>query len=293
MVTKKQPTRKQLIARAKFVRMVRARAKALKAAKRAAGIKTTRRPATKRRATAKHTVRRNIRTVPRAKAGVSVRKNGRKLYGAAAAAVLASRKKRVAPKKRGTLLANGRKHNGIFRSAARAAISKRLSAPIRFGRRRNSSTPSNIQDVHKMFLGRESTKTFNITAPSNTPKDVAVLGPLVCLKTRDEEFIFAKGEAWVATDGQAKKLYILGDKYAHGLEPNANYGHITEIRYEARKDHINPFKWRKRRRNANVTEYFHFFGEENGRRPRLQSDRDRLLHVSGGDYKIKAEGIIN
>ncbi len=300
MATKKAPSRKQLAARKKFVKMVRARAKALKAAKRAIGTKARRAPAKRvtRRAPAK---RRN--TMKRKAPSVSVMKAGRRLFGAAAAAVLAKqgakkRNPRVVVKvkangKRRSTLLTGRKRNGVFRTAARRAIARRLSAPIRFGRRRNSGVPSNIQAVHKMFLGRESTKAFNVTAPSDTPKDVAVLGPLVCLKTKDETFEFGRGEAWLATDGQAKKLYILGDKYATALDPNANYGPITEVRYEARKDHINPFRFRKRRRNASVTEYFHFFGEEDGRRPHLRSDRDRLLHISGGNFKIRAEGIVN
>lgn len=349
--TEKAPTRKQLAARAKFARMVKARAKAAATAKRAAGYRKVKgmwvAPKTQNPKGQKHgfwvsgqsakrsktitkyvkakskkhaisktsrkiggfktstlqarpapwhsesftgtavgkSIRRHKRKVAKRGNPLSVIKNGRRLYGAAAAAVLA---KRAGGKKRATT-----KRNGIFTRTAKAAISKRLTQPIRFRRKRNSSTPAAINDVHKMFLGRPSTKSFSVKAPSNTPADVAVLGPLVCLKTRDEEFAFSKGEAWIATDGKAQKLYILGDKYAGGIEPNSNFGHITEIRYEARKDHINPFKWKRRRRNAQVTEYFHHFGEVTGVRPRLQSDKERLLHIVGGQYSIKSEGIVN
>ena len=311
---KKAPTRKQLIARKKFVKMVRARARALKAAKRGHRNAAPKRAAVKRRvATTKANPRR------RKLAGVSVRKGGRKLYGAAAAAVLRKRGKknpRFGPKgekvyqaikktraygkrTKSVAAATARKmfgknprhrSNGIFRSAARAAISRRLSAPIRFRRRRNSGTPADIQEMHKTFLGRESKNSFEITAPQGTPKDVAVLGSLVCLKTEDEDFEFDKGEAFLGADGRGN-LYVLGD--TDPVEPNTNLGHIEEIRYEAKKDHLNPFRWKRRKRNSNLIEYYHYFGEEDGKMPHLKSDSDGLLHISGGNYRVEAEGIIN
>ena len=319
-IRKKPPTRKQLAARRKFVKMVRARARAARAAKRNAAPKrrvvtTTKRWANPRRGKL---------------AGLSVRKGGRKLFGAAAAAVLRKRGKKnprfgpkgekvyqaikkagaygkrtasVAaatarkmfgknPKRRGTLLTS-RTKNGIFRTAARQAISRRLHAPIRFRRRRNpNGTPEDIAAMHEMFLGRPTESTFEITAPAGTPKDVAVLGSLVCLKTEEEDFEFDKGEAYLGADGRAN-LYVLGDTTP--VETNTNFGEIEEIRYEARKDHLNPFRWRRRkaRRNSSNVEYFHFFGEEDGVMPKLKSDGDGLLHISGGNYTVEAEGIIN
>lgn len=265
---------------------------------------------------------------------VSVVKNGRRLYGAAALAVLKSRAKRKNPKdflstmldrpttrkkyvdrsyrgrgskahrrRYGTSTPKGvvwrpestmkrrlpnRGRNGILRTAARQAISKRLTQPIRFGRRRNSA-PAGIEAMHETFLGRGTVGYEDITAPQGTPKDVAVLGNLVCLKTEDEDFIFDKGEAYLGADERGN-LYVLGDTTP--VETNTNFGHIEEIRYEAKKDHINPFRWRRRaKRNSGNVEYFHYFGEETGVMPKLKSDGDGALHISGGNYTIEPEGI--
>jgi hypothetical protein len=253
--------------------------------KRAARLARTRKPARLKKIAA-----RKAQGLDSFLGGLTVRKNGRRLYGAAAAAVLA---KRAGGKKRGTLLANGKRRNGIFRTAARQAIAKRLTQPIRFGRKRhNPGAPADIAAMHETFLGRPTKGHFEITAPQGTPKDVAVLGSLVCLKTEDEDFEFDKGEAYLGADGRGN-LYVLGDTAP--VETNTNFGHIEEIRYEAKKDHLNPFHWRRRksRRNSSNVEYFHYFGEEDGVMPKLKSDGDGLLHISGGNYTVEAEGIIN
>lgn len=344
----KAPTRKQLAARKKFVKMVRARARAARAAKKNPKLLKTRAQKAAYKSLRKYHSKKVAKGFiksgyGRKKNPVSVMKNGRRLYGAAAQAVLASRGKKTTKRRRNVEMGfysggvfhpirassdysavaahetpsarsrgskrghalrgvrtrmaaakKGRKNprNGIFRSAARAAISRRLSAPIRFRRRRNSGTPEDIKQMHEMFLGRPTESTFEITAPAGTPKDVAVLGSLVCLKTEEEEFDFDKGEAYLGADGRGN-LYVLGDTTP--VETNTNFGEIEEIRYEARKDHLNPFRWRRRktRRNSSNVEYFHYFGEEDGVMPKLKSDGDGLLHISGGNYTVEAEGIIN
>lgn len=348
-VRKKAPTVKQLRARAKFVKMIRARARAAKAAKRAAGVKRpARRTVFGRKPLVKKATARR-RNVSAKKTTATVRKNGRKLYGAAALAVLKSRgsKKRATTKrrnaetqssahpisvrhyyrsggpgyasawkraeskgqqrlfkmngakknsrKRGTLLSGRKKPNGIFRSAIRSAVSKRLSAPVRFGRRRNSGTPPGIEEMHEKFLGRATKSSYDIIAPAGTPKDVAVLGELTALKTEDEEFHFDKGEAFMGADAKGN-LYVLGEVQ---VEANTSFGEIEEIDYLARKDHLkaNPFNWRHRRkarRNpGQLIEYYHEFGEEGGALPKLKSDSDGMLHITGGSYTIEPEGITN
>lgn len=296
-----------------------------------------------KRATVKRATRRNAGT--RKKITATVRKGGRKLYGAAAAAVLASRagrKKKANPRKktmldfigsgkygkRGTrryrdLAPRGKGSkahrraygsplgagyhwtpqstkkrklpNGIFRTAARQAISRRLTKPIRFGRRRNSAAPAGIEQMHEKFLGRPSSGSFEIVAPQGTPKDVAVLGELTKLKTEDEEFVFDKGEAYMGADSKGN-LYVLGDVQ---VEANTNFGEIDEICYLARKDHLqeNPqrirgSRRRKARRNpAQLIEYYHHFGEDGGTLPKLKTDSDGMMHIAGGSYTIEAEGI--
>lgn len=190
--------------------------------------------------------------------------------------------------------ATKKRRNGVFRTAARQAIAKRLSAPV-FGRRKRNGAPAGIEQMHEKFLGRPTHKTDRLLAPSGTPADVAVLGELTKLKTDDEEFIFDKGEAFMGADAKGN-LYVLGDVL---VEKNANFGKIEEICYLAKKDHLNPAhirgsRRRKARRNpGQLIEYYHYFGEEGGTLPKLKSDSDGALHIAGGSYTIEAEGITN
>lgn len=314
MPVKKKPSVKQLRARAKFVKMVRARARAAKAAKRAA----SKRPVVRQRnwslrkktyrvggglGTVKARSKKGARKAWRKLTGnpsPSVTKNGRKLYGAAALAVLKSRgsKKRVNPKKRGVMLTSRKKPNGIFRSAIRSAVSKRLSAPVRFGRRkRNGNAPEPIEAMTQKFLGHptDPAREMDVIAPQGTPRDVARLGDLVLLKTDTEEFAFEDGEAYLLADGR-DNLYVgfASDADVNSIEPNTNFGHLEQVNYVAQKDHLNPRNRRhsrKKRRNGEPIEWFHHFGEEGGQLPKLQSDADGMLHIVGGSYTIEAEGI--
>jgi hypothetical protein len=286
---------------------------------------------------------------------VNVVKNGHRLYGAAAQAVLAkragtkrrrnyatdgyytpdgkfipirsapgySRKRAGEPplKKKARFATKEKKRNprnGIFRTAARGAISRALTKPRSFkvskpawaqrtrtaskastiagwrrSRKKNSGAPAGIEQMHEKFLGRPSSHSFDIVAPSGTPKDVAVLGELTKLKTEDEEFMFEKGEAYMGADSKGN-LYVLGDVQ---VEQNTNFGELEQICYLARKDHLeaNPFRFRHRKAKRNpgtLTEYFHDFNEDgNGRAPKLKSDMDGMLHIQGGSFTVEPEGI--
>lgn len=268
---KKPPSVKQLRARAKFVKMVRARARAAKAAKRGTGK------------------RRNVEQGYMA---------GGVFHPIRSSSDYSAKRAHEAVKKKARFATKGKKRNprnGIFRSAARAAISRRLTKPIRFGRKRNQGTPVGIEQMHEKFLGRPTHGTHEIIAPQGTPHDVAVLGELTKLKTEDEEFLFEKGEAYMGADAKGN-LYVLGDVQ---VEANTSFGAIEEIDYLARKDHINPARIRgsrrrKARRNpGTLVEYYHFFGEEGGSLPKLKTDGDGMMHITGGSYTIEAEGITN
>lgn len=264
MATKKPPTRKQLAARKKFVKMVRARARAAKAAKRAA----TKRPV--RRVTAR-----------------STRKPG------------ASRKRTAnrSAKNPVVVVRNGkRKGNGIFRTAARQAISRRLTQPIRFGRkrrkRRNSETPPAIAQLHEDFLGVPVKSTSEVAAPDGTPIDVMVCGPLTQIVSEIETFDFDSRDGAKLGADSKEKLHVLGDIH---VESNADFGKLLEISYVAAKPHLeNPRRrrngWHRRKRNGRV-EWFHKFGEGGTALPRLKTDREGMFHICGGGYTIEPEGI--
>jgi hypothetical protein len=312
MPVKRKPTRKQLAARKKFVKMVRARARASRAAKRNAGAKSVTRHMTRTAAPS-----RKRATARNARKAITVVKNGRRLHGAAAQAVINARKKNSG-KRAGTLL-SGRKKNsgrkvvrlspskqggvhrrtraykrvgnkGFWSGQIKRAVGRRLHAPIR--RRRNQS--SAIEEVHQRFLGRPIDNTFEIEAPDGTPKDVVVM-PLTLLVTDEgEEFAFKEGEAFLGID-TSDHLHVLGDIH---IESNADLGHIEEVRYVAQKDHLNPgglhIRGSRRRRRRNSTEpieYYHYFGEEGGTLPKLKTDDEGMLHIVGGSYTIEPEGI--
>lgn len=347
------PTPKQLKARRKFVRMVRAGAKLARAAKRnsAAGerrhrassfyvppTRKSRKPAKKRGVLrrAAGAVRSGLRTQAgvmalsrrrNRKKGVTVRKNGHTLHGAAAQAVLKSRRKhssstgkatagrrrsknrvtvrrnghtlhgaaaqavlnsrkrstkRSTTKRRGTLLSERKKNrrrvkvgNGIFRSAARRAISRRLHSPI--GRRRRNQAPAGVEAIHRAFLGRPTDAVSTMPAPDGTPRDVAVLGELVQLKSETETFDFSPGEAQLAANPRGD-LFVLGDC---SVESNTDFGRLHELSYVAEKEHL----------EGKEVEYYHKFGEEGGRPPKLRTDREGMFHIVGGSYSIQPEGI--
>lgn len=288
MPAKRPPTRKQLAARKKFVKMVRARAKAARAAKRNAGAKSvTRRVSRISAPSRKRATRRNARKA------ITIVKNGHRLHGAAAQAVINSRKKKN-PKRRGTLLSsrkpaslkNGpkrvssplRRNRGFWSGHIKRAVGRRLHAPIRFGRRRkNSGTPAGIEAIQETFLGRGVRRSWEADAPQGTPRHVAALGELTCLETETETFDFEEGEAILGANARGD-LFVVSDV---AIEPDEDFGHIEEIRYVAKKDHIDGKK----------VEYYHKFGEEGGAQPKLKTDGDGMLHIVGGSYTIEAEGI--
>lgn len=68
------------------------------------------------------------------------------------------------------------------------------------------------------------------------------------------------------------------------LKDHMTIGVIDEITYRTRKAHD----------DFEVIDYFHQLGEETGRQPLLAYDTmNQALSISGGQYKIKAEGITN
>ena len=104
---------------------------------------------------------------------------------------------------------------------------------------------------------------------------------------------FEKGkQPIVATDSNGKRIYFIGGDQDLSRVPDAekvakdlyDLGEVRKIAYFTRKkfDQFKPFT------------YVHDFGEEGGRKPRLMFDRGRKqMYLSGGDYKIKNEGIVN
>jgi hypothetical protein len=238
----------------------------------------------------------------RKKNPVSVVKNGNRLYGAAAQAVLKSRKKKVANssksrskkavgraikrglsfgqsralKKRSTKLSmwgNRRKSSGT------KTRSTRLSAWNPRRRKRNSA--SSTSAAYAEFQGRPATATIDVLIPDNAPTDVYVLGGLTEIKTTLDEIEFDDGDAYLLAS-KTDDLVIGATRTTNSaFEPNEFLGEIKEISYLTTKSHM----------EDEPIEYVHKLGEEGGQRPALITNEKCQLEIVGGDYWIDSAGI--
>jgi hypothetical protein len=288
---KKPPSPAQIRARRKFVAMVRARAKAARAAKRNA-------PATSspsHRKLVAYAKRKKARaSLPKrpARKAVTVRKNGRVLHGAAAQAVLNSRNKKS--RRRNTdkrdashpievshhyrkgpagyltpwQRAEKQGQQRLFKMNSRKARGVLLTGR---NRRHNDSAA----DLRATFSGLPQDKVTTVIAPEGTPAHVVAMGELLQLKTTRETIDFDKGEATLAVDAR-EKLHILSPVGNNGaFDALEDLGEIKEVTYSANKHD-----------GSGIQEYYHDFAEEGGSKPRLTTDREGMLHIKGGSYTI-------
>jgi hypothetical protein len=138
------------------------------------------------------------------------------------------------------------------------------------------------REIYEKFNGRPARKTTTTTAPKGTPKNVAKLGALRLIKTTDgRKWAFSgAGAPDLAADSRGR-LHVVGGSY-RANPAGEHVGEIEQIEYETRKPHLGQPK---------QTIYYHRLGEEGGKRPRLVIDREGLIKIHGGDYRIEADGI--
>ena len=201
--------------------------------------------------------------------GRPVMRNGKKLYGAAAAAVLKSRKKATRKK---TLANQKRAHSPIRKkSSKKAAWAKRAT------RRRNQS-PAQLAAISETFLGRPMNgRVANKYAPASAPKDLADLGRLVEIRTTKEQFNFSPSDGYRLAANGTGKLWIVASKDER-IEASTDLGEIVQLTYSARKTH----------HDNKMFDHYHDF---NSPRPHLRTDSDGKLLITGGAYKVLSEGI--
>jgi hypothetical protein len=246
---RKNPSAKQLAWRKKFGRLVRAGAFRKGTKKR--------NPVAKKRATTGNSV--------------SVRRNGKKLFGAAAQAVLKSRKKRSNGGSAIHRLVN--KKRGVAR---KTNSPKRMTASVK-RTRRNPSTG----ELYEQFQGRAPVESFEVIVPDGAPRDGYVLGVLGEIATNKETITFDPNEAFLVAD-KNNNLYVgLTKATNNGFDANENLGEIKSISYVTIKDHL----------EGEEIEYVHKFGEEGGDRPVLIANEKTQLEIVGGDYFITEDGI--
>lgn len=138
------------------------------------------------------------------------------------------------------------------------------------------------RELYEKFNGRPARKTTTKSAPNGTPKNVAKLGGLRLIKTTDgRKWKFSgSGAPDLAADSRGR-LHVVGGSY-RANPAGEHVGEIEQIEYETRKPHLG---------QPQQTIYYHRLGEEGGKRPRLVIDREGLIKIHGGDYRIEADGI--
>lgn len=142
-----------------------------------------------------------------------------------------------------------------------------------------------VADLSRTFQGEADGSIDRLYAADNAPANIARAGKLVFLKVNSKTFRLPGAMVGIAPNG---KLWITGAgalfetkaRKGEGLD----VGEVSHICYETAKAHIG---------NGKTFEYVHEFGEEGGRRPHLIIDHEGMPILRGGDYKIRAEGIVN
>ena len=164
---------------------------------------------------------------------------------------------------------------------------------------------SDATDLYTQFHGRGPNRVIDRQMPiadySDRP-ELAQLGKLVSLTIGEEtpkkwrrKITWGSREAPdLAAEPNGRQLYLVGgsqnlDGSLSGLPIDAqkqmiDLGFVYQVEYFTQKkfDNFQP-----------VT-YYHDLGEETGEVPRGVYDRlHKLIHIVGGAYKVKPEGIVN
>jgi len=185
-------------------------------------------------------------------------------------------------------IAKAEKYRDTLSGKARNEATKLIILARRELRKKPAKRNPSARELSERFQGRSTGRTVELKASTRAPDDLALAGRLVFLKLVGAKTLKIPG-AVVGVSPKTERLWIVGDR-APLLKPKAragealDFGEIDRICYETAKKHIG---------NGKRSEYVHTFGENGGRKPRLQVDADGMPIIVGGDYKIRAEGIIN
>lgn len=163
-------------------------------------------------------------------------------------------------------------------------ISQAIDAARQAETRKNPARASKTRQVYEKFSGKKAKRQTTLTAPKGTPAQVAKLGRLRLIRTTDgRKWAFAGSKAPFLTADHKGKLHVVGGQYRANPAGEA-LGEIERIEYETSKPHLG---------QTQPTIYFHDMGEETGERPTLKIDSEGLIKITGGAYRIEADGIHN
>jgi hypothetical protein len=160
---------------------------------------------------------------------------------------------------------------------------------------------SSAAALYEEFHGKPPGETLEIVTEKHEHDWLVQLGVLVELKVAtvsnlDASIRFTGKDApQLCSSEDGRQLYIEGGDQALDLEKfrmagkkwlkdSMVIGVLGEVTYQTQKG-FQKFK---------LTDYYHKLGEESGVQPHLlYSPRDKLLSVSGGQYEVRPEGIVN
>lgn len=186
------------------------------------------------------------------------------------------------------------------------AWTRRSRTPKRRGTRRNPNNPTEFQEsdrLYKDFHGKPPTQTTEVRTVVSSRSDLAELGDLAEMdvhlmtdeKVRIQFPINGRGTILLCSSPDGRQLYLEGGNQTVDLRQLGMSGRdwvrdqmclgvVLMVTYRTEKG-FDKFQ---------LTDYFHKLGEVTGQRPVLNYDTiNHLLTISGGQYEVRPEGIVN
>ena len=171
-------------------------------------------------------------------------------------------------------------------------------------RKTNGSTADSAE-LYRQFHGRDATKLTDVLQRIVSRDSYAGLGTLVRLVINGEtEINFpddGRDSVMLASDPKGRQLFLIGGDQdvsallqgRKGVDRTKDLIDLGELKGFGKARSIEYFT-RKKFDNFQPITYVHEFGEVSGVRPRLQYDRlNKQLHIVGGNYQVKPEGIVD
>jgi len=191
-----------------------------------------------------------------------------------------------------------------------AVVQFRKANPRKKARaRKRNGNLSDAAELYRQFHGREATKLTDVLQRIVSRDAYAGLGTLVRLVVDGAISIdfpeTDRDSVMVASDPKGRQLFLIGGDQdvtpllngRKGVDRTKDLIDLGELRgMPGAKDKFKSIEYftRKKMDNFKAITYVHEFGEESGVRPRLMYDRlNKQLHIVGGNYQVKPEGIVD
>lgn len=164
-------------------------------------------------------------------------------------------------------------------------------------RKRNPNGEQEAAAMSESFHGRPAKEYIDIEGERLERRVLAQLGRLVYLAIETlegERYKLRPSGARLACSPDGLQLFIEGGDQAVDLKSLGFEGSMV-------KDHVDlgdlyklSYHTQKSFHNFEQVDYWHNLGEESGITPTLHYDRlNQLLYITGGNYRVQPEGIVD